>query len=175
MAVALASNFGHDATTSPWALEMFITPPVVVDGQVVGFPKSLKPTLEGQWWRLVTPIFLHFNLPHLLFNSLALMSLGSAVEALRGSGRMLALVLAIAVASNVAQFYWAGPMFGGLSGVAFGLFGYIWMKSRFEPGAGFFMPQNTVIMFLVFMAFCFTGMLGPIANAAHTVGLGVER
>jgi GlpG protein len=104
---------------------------------------------------------------------LAILSLGSAVEMRRGSWRMLSLVLVIAITSNVAQFYWNGPGFGGLSGVAFGLFGYIWTKSHFEPSAGFYMPMNTVVMVMAWFALCFTGLVGPIANAAHTVGLAM--
>jgi GlpG protein len=173
LAVGLVSNFGASALSSPWTQELFITPPVVVDGQVVGMRTTLAPTLQGQWWRLVTPIFLHFNLPHLLLDVLAILSLGSAVEMRRGSWRMLALVLAIAILSNVVQFYWDGPAFGGLSGVAFGLFGYIWMKSRFEPTAGFYMSPSTVVMMMVWFALCLAGEFGAIANAAHTAGLAV--
>jgi GlpG protein len=173
LAAALISGFGDNAATNPWTQELFITPPVLMDGQGVGLPTSLRPTLEGQWWRLITPIFLHFGLPHLLFNTLAILSLGTPVEMRRGSWRMLAMVLAMAIASNVAQFYWDGPNFGGLSGVAFGLFGYIWMQSHFEPAAGFYMPPSTLVMVMVWFALCFTGAVGPVANAAHTVGLAV--
>ena len=172
LAVALASGFGQNVFTNQWTRDLFIVP-LHVEGDRVLYPATLKPTLEGQLWRLITPIFVHFGVPHLLFDTLAIFSLGSAVEMRRGSWRMLALVLAIAIPSNVAQFYWAGPTFGGLSGVAFGLFGYIWMKSHFDPAAGFFMPTSTVLMMMVWFGLCVAGTVGPIANTVHTVGLAV--
>jgi GlpG protein len=62
------------------------------------------------------------------------------------------------------------PMFGGMSGVDYGLFGYIWMKARSEPASGFVMPPLTVFMMIAWYVLCFVpGM--PIANMAHTVGL----
>ncbi|MFN0050680.1 MAG: rhomboid family intramembrane serine protease [Planctomycetales bacterium] len=126
---------------------------------------------RGQVWRLVTPIFLHFGPLHLLFNAMWLHSLGGIIETRRGSWRFLLLVLWIAVTSNVAQFVWDGPTFGGLSGVVFGLFGYLWMKSRYDPWSGMRIDPQSVTMMLFWLVLCMTGMVGRIANAAHLVGL----
>jgi GlpG protein len=79
----------------------------------------------------------------------------------------------IAVTSNVAQYMTGSLRFGGMSGVVYGLFGYIWMKSRYQPGSGFYMPPNTVILMLGWFVLCTTGWIGPVANAAHGVGLVV--
>jgi len=137
-------------------------------------PSSKEHDLRrGQLWRLVTPIFIHFGILHIIFNMWWLRDLGSAVEFRRGSLRFLLLVLTIAVTSNLAQFAYSGPSFGGMSGVVFGLFGYIWMKSRFDYNSGFHMPPNTVFWMIAWFALCFTGYVGSIANAAHGVGLGV--
>jgi GlpG protein len=100
-----------------------------------------------------------------------LRDLGGVIEARRGRWRYLALVLLIAGISNAAQGIMKGPNFGGMSGVVFGLFGYVWMQSRYVPTSGFFMPQNIVILMLIWMAVCYSGIVGPIANTAHTVGL----
>jgi len=124
-------------------------------------------------WRLVTPIFLHMNLMHIAFNMMAFYQFGMVIEILRGSWRFLLLVLLIAIPSNFAQYLWGGPYFGGMSGVIFGLFGYVWMKSRYDPNSGFYLSQNTVIYGMGWMVLCFTGLLGPIANACHGVGLVV--
>lgn len=133
--------------------------------------EGLNAIRHGQVYRLVTPIFIHLGVLHLLFNMLWLRILGGAIELRRGSWRLLGMVLAIAVASNLAQFWWNGPAFGGMSGVVFGLFAYIWMKSRYEPQSGFFMPPQTAFLMVAWLLFC---MFGPmqIANAAHLVGLG---
>ena len=58
-----------------------------------------------------------------------------------------------------------------MSGVVYGLLGYIWMRAKFDPFSGLFLHKNTVIMMLVWLVLCFTGLLGPIANLAHLFGL----
>jgi GlpG protein len=145
----------------------------------------LTQIVHGEIWRLVTPIFLHFSFIHLLFDCLALAYLAGQIERIQGSPRLIWLVLVLAVLSNVAQFYLGNtsvslPLrivlrpdahFGGLSGVAYGLFGYVWMKSRFEPQLGFEMTSLTVIIMVVWFFACWTGMMGSIANVAHAVGL----
>jgi GlpG protein len=136
------------------------------------FPRhTFGAIFQGEVWRLFTPMFLHFGLLHLLFNMMWLRDLGGVIEARRGRWRYLALVLLIAGISNAAQGIMKGPNFGGMSGVVFGLFGYVWMQSRYVPTSGFFMPQNIVILMLIWMAVCYSGIVGPIANTAHTVGL----
>ena len=80
------------------------------------------------------------------------------------------IVVTIAVTSNFAQFLSHGPAFSGMSGVVFGLFGYIWMKSRYIPESGFFMHPNTVFLMIGWFLICLTGFM-PIANTAHGVGL----
>jgi GlpG protein len=145
---------------------------------------SLEPILQGQVWRLVTPIFLHFSFQHIAFNMLCLLSLGSVIEARRGSLRFLGIVLVTAVLSNLGEYYLGGlrieggrivlhyhPFFGGMSGVIFGLFGYVWMKMRFEPHLGMGMSQQAFVLSLIWMVLCFTGLVGSIANGAHVCGL----
>ena len=73
--------------------------------------------------------------------------------------------------SNLIEYAVDGPQFGGMSGVAFGLFGYAWMKSEFDPDAGIVISQTSVAMMLGFFVLCMTGWIGNIANAAHFVGL----
>jgi len=81
------------------------------------------------------------------------------------------LVLAAAAISNVAQTVMRGPMFGGMSGVNYALFGYVWMKHRFQPSEGLSIPSSTVVLMIAWLFLCMTGALGPIANAAHVAGL----
>lgn len=132
---------------------------------------GLAPIWHGEIWRLVTPIFLHFGILHLLFNMYALHDLGGPIERRRGSVRYLALVLVLAVVSNLVQYFYRGPFFGGMSGVVFGLFGYIWMKARFQPEAGLSIHPSSVTYLMVWFFLCMTGLVGPIANGAHVGGL----
>ena len=144
---------------------------------------GMTPIMEGQVWRLVTPIFLHFGIWHLLFDMYMLYYLGGEVERRRGPLRYLLLVLVIAVISNLVQYYFGHPVkdgpqlkwihlpnFGGMSGVVYGLFGYIWMK-RFQPELGFRIHPNTVIYLIGWFFLCMTGWVGLIANGCHVGGL----
>lgn len=147
---------------------LFITAPTQDGHWALG--SDLDEVKSGQVWRLVTPIFLHGDLLHLLFNMYWVRTLAVPVEFRLGSGRLLWYVLFISITSNLAQFYMSGPNFLGMSGVVFGLFGFIWAKGRFDPGAGLSMPPNLTFFVVIYFFLCLTGALGPIANWAHGVG-----
>ena len=151
---------------------------VVVDSHGHKRNNGLQDIEHGEVWRLVTPIFLHFNILHIVFNVLALSTLGTMIEIRRGSLRLALMILLLAIASNFGEFMYqeqANPggthLFGGISGVVCGLFGYVWMKGLYEPEQGMILHPNSVTFGLLWIAMCMTGVLGPIANAAHVVGL----
>lgn len=130
----------------------------------------------GEWWRLITPIFMHFSLLHILFNLLWVWIVGVRVEPAQGSLPLLGLVLFSGVLSNLAQFVVSGPMFGGMSGVVFALLGYAWLwdKMAMKPRIG--LPPALMGFMLFWLVLGFTGVLegvgfGAIANTAHLVGL----
>lgn len=125
---------------------------------------------RGHIWRLVGPAFVHMSILHIFFNMMWLRTCGMAIEFVRGTPRFVSLCLILAVTSNVAQLFWSGPFFGGMSGVVFGLIGYVWMKGRTQPELGIAMPQQTLVFCIAWLILCMTGALGPIANAAHLVG-----
>lgn len=125
---------------------------------------------RGQVWRLATPMFLHFGYMHLIFNMMWLWQFGLVLEMRFRPLRFLALVLAVAVLSNLAQGLWHGSNFGGMSGVNYGLFGFLLLRSKLHPSPEFVLHPNTVAMMLIWLVVCFTGTLGPVANTAHLVG-----
>ena len=140
------------------------------------FNQGLPEVRHGEIWRLVTPIFIHFGLMHLAFNLIMTWQLGELLERSFGALRFTALVVALAVISNLAQFFTTGPLFGGLSGVLYGLFGYFWIASRFNPLFAYRINPGAVKMLLIWFVLCwfdFFGLLGNIkvANMAHTGGL----
>lgn len=173
-ALAFATDFGDDNVGTVWQ-SLVIASYVHPDGSSGWYHKVFAPgseVLRGQLWRLVTPIFLHGSLAHLLMNMMALQSLSTLIEIRRGTWRLAGLVLTTAIVSNVAQYLYRGPNFCGISGVALGLFGYLWMKSEFDPAAGIVIPRSSVMIMLVFVGLCMTtDLIGPIANAAHVAGL----
>lgn len=132
---------------------------------------GLDEIISGQLWRLITPIFLHFNLLHILFNCMWLHSLGSQIEKKKGTKFFITFILCTAIFSNLSQFLITGPAFGGMSGVVYGLFGYVWIKSRLDPGDGFYIDPVVAMIMLGFFLVCFTGAFGGVANWAHAGGL----
>jgi GlpG protein len=128
---------------------------------------------SGQVWRLVTPVFLHFGVLHIAFNLMWLRNLGGPIELVRGTRSFLILVMILAVTSNISQLYWGGPAFGGMSGVIFGLIGYVWMKGRTQPHLGLGLTTDQVVYSFLWLFLCMGGAVGGIANAAHLSGFVV--
>jgi GlpG protein len=171
-AVAFATGFGEKKESYVW--QKLVIASYEVEGQYILYHPVFglgSDVFRGQVWRLITPIFLHNGLVHLLMNLMALQSVGTLIEIRRGTWRLVLIVFVTAMISNVAQYLFSGPGFCGISGVVLGMFGYAWMKSEFDPAAGIAIPRSSVTMMLVFVGLCMTGLIGPIANAAHIGGL----
>jgi GlpG protein len=154
-----------------WLSLMTFTPFTALDGQIRFH------SVTGEYWRLLTPVFLHFGWLHIAFNSLWLWELGARVERQLGSVNMVLLFFTIALVSNTAQFVFGGPgLFGGMSGVVYGLLGFGWVGARIQPNWQFRPPQAVMIMMVGWLLFCMAGLVevlgfGAIANAAHLGGL----
>ena len=158
--VALYSNLGENvnAVRPFWISEMT--------------GRALPEVRRGEVWRLFTPIFVHYGIAHILFNMMAVHVLAGMIESVRGASRLAWLVAIIAIVSNLAQYFYGGTGFGGMSGVVYGLFGYIWMKGTFDPWSGLFVQPQTVVILMVWFFLCMTPWLKiPVANMAHAAGL----
>ena len=133
--------------------------------------------LSNEWWRLVTPMFIHFSPTHLIFNSLWIYILGREIEQLDGKIIFIFLILFTSVSSNYFQYSFSGPsLFGGLSGVVYGLLGYCFVSETFLRINKFSFPPAIYIFMFVWLLIGFTGFLdllgfGKIANFAHLGGL----
>ena len=131
---------------------------------------------NGQVWRLITPIFMHGDILHIFFNLMWLRMLGTVIEYRQGWKWLLVIVLVTASISNIAQYYVSGPLFLGISGVVFGLLGYVWIKGKFDPFSGMSLPPGVVFMMLLWLGLGVSGFLEKglgvgIANTAHIGGL----
>jgi len=164
--VTILSNRGKNQEFSQ---PLSITKYSIEDGRVY-WRKGLLEIQQGQVWRLITPIFLHLSILHILFNMMWLKDLGYAIESKHGALFLLVMVLMLGITSNVGQYLTGGPGFGGMSGVVYGLLGYIWIRARIDPRSGFQISNRTVTFMMIWFFLCFSGLL-PIANTAHTVGL----
>jgi GlpG protein len=166
VATALVTRLGQERTWTEWFL---ISNLQLIDP--ARFWDSLAEIAQGQVWRLFSPVLLHFSLWHLVFNLLWMQDLGTVLEGRIGSWRFAGVVAFVAVVSNLAQYVAAGAGFGGLSGVVYGLFGYLWVRGRFDIRFGVWISPLTSGLLLVFLALGIFGLLGPTANAAHFSGL----
>jgi len=132
---------------------------------------------DGQVWRWFTPVLLHFSVVHLLFNCAVTFELGRRVETSLGTTGFLLVVLVIGVISNCAQYAFEHhPLFGGLSGVGYGLLGYLLVMRRRRPqDSGWQVAPGLAFGLLLFLVIFSTGITEPfglfVANAAHWAGL----
>src|ERR1051325_5994794 len=144
-----------------------------IDGRtLVRFGAKYGPLIsEGQWWRFVTPIFLHGGLLHIAMNSWVLMDLGPAVEALYGRQKFLVLYVLTGIGGNVLSYWWHPYTISiGASGAIVGLigamitYGYRHRSSAADATRGMFV--RWAIYVLLF------GFIMPVVdNAAHIGGL----
>jgi GlpG protein len=168
VAVAVLSKLGDEHRP---IMSLFITDFDIV-GNLIRWNQGLPEIRHGELWRVLTPMFIHFSLPHIVFNMWTLRDLGSMVEARQSSLQLAILVVVIAAGSNLGQFFFGhGPDFGGMSGVIYGLLGYVWIRGKYDPGSGLFLHPSTVMMMIVWFFACLLGFVGNIANWAHAVGL----
>lgn len=127
---------------------------------------------KGQVWRLATPMFLHFGPLHLIFNMIWLWTLGRPLEHMLRRTRYILTIIGISIIANVAQAWFGqGTNFGGMSGVVYGLFGFVVVHARLHPTGGLYLDPRTVRFMMIWLLLCFTGLMGPIANWAHVFGL----
>ncbi len=130
------------------------------------------PLVMEEPWRLVTTIFPHGGVIHLLFNLLWIWMLGRMIEARIGTGGMLVLVLVTTLSASGMQLVFVGRPIG-LSGVVYGLAGYAWMRGRRDPIFRGVIDDSTrnllVAWFFVCILLTWIGAMN-IANAAHAGG-----
>ncbi|MFC3123090.1 rhomboid family intramembrane serine protease GlpG [Agaribacter flavus] len=125
-----------------------------------------------QWWRLLGPNFLHFSFVHVAFNLLWWWLLGGKLEQTFGTLGLLLIFIAASLSANLGQLFFSGPNFGGMSGVVYALFGFIWWIGWLRPAWGIAMPKAYIGFLLFWIALGYLNVL-PVnmANEAHLFGL----
>ena len=132
---------------------------------------------DGEIWRLLTPVFLHFGFFHVLFNSMWMWDLGRRLELLLGKKWYFVFFVVTAIVSNAAQSFWSpASLFGGMSGVVYALVGFIMVSHRLAPHPLTAVAPGILGFMLIWLAVCTTGAIdhfvgGSVANAAHVGGL----
>lgn len=146
-------------------------------GYVNFYPLEITYFQNNEWWRLITPMFIHFSLTHLVFNCLWIYVIGSKIEQIDGYFTFFSLVIFSSTVSNLAQHFFGGSsLFGGLSGVVYGLLGFCMITELETKKERYDLPPAIYLFMLVWLILGFLGILnlfgfGNVANFAHLGGL----
>lgn len=128
--------------------------------------------MEGEYWRLFTPIFMHGGFTHVLFNSFSLVLFGPALERLLGKGKFLLVYLVSGILANVATLLLEPLTYVhvGSSGAIFGLFGYYISMILFRKHM--LSQQNSQIILIICALSLVMTFIQPNINiTAHIFGL----
>ena len=173
MIVTFVTNFGqNNFVTNLVFLKMDVS-----FNQLIFYSLNKTYLIDNDWWRLITPVFIHFSFSHIIFNCLWIYVLGKNIERIDGKIIFLILFLFAGIFSNFAQYYFGGvSLFGGLSGVVYGLLGFCMINELNTKHQKYDLPEAIYIFMIVWMILGFFGVLelfgfGNIANYAHLGGL----
>ena len=132
-------------------------------------------TIGGQWWRLLTCVFVHIGIIHIAFNMWCLWDLGRLAESLYGHWTFAAVYLITGIAASVASTAWHPTgLSAGASGAIFGIAGALiasfYLGEFSLPRAALTGTLRSVVMFAGYNL-VFGAMWGRTDNAAHVGGL----
>ena len=129
---------------------------------------------QGEWWRLVTAMFLHVGMFHLLLNSLALYIFGGLVESAIGTARFVAVYLVTGFLGSAVSFAFGNPFIAaaGASGAIFGLLG-AWLAYNLRRRSLSLARSNVQgALMLIGINLVFGFVVPGIDWLAHVGGLG---
>lgn len=125
----------------------------------------------GEYWRFLTPIFIHIGLEHIVMNSVFLYFLGNQIEETIGHWRFVVVYLLSGMMGNIASFAFSDAISAGASTSLFGLFGAIIYLSRNHGYIRFFrelgMEYKALIIINLVMGFIGSGT----DNFGHVGGI----
>lgn len=204
--VALSTDFGQSKDNPVYRFLVF-TCVGPYDGAEMQMARMVDPDAistrmmsiqRGEIWRLVTPVFIHYGITHILFNLWMFGSYGSMVEKRYGPTKYGILLLLFAVIPILVQCLvpesWDGSVpkatgsyiithLGGMSGVVYGIFGFVLIKAIYDPSSRMFVHEINVVIMLVWLIACIYGtelneaginfIPSNVANWAHGAGLAI--
>lgn len=126
--------------------------------------------IDGQWWRLISSMFLHIGFIHLFMNMLAVFYIGATVERIYGSWRFLLIYFMAGIGGSLASFAFTTNVSAGASGALFGLFGAL-LFFGLKYKKIFFQTMGSGILLLIGINIVFGFTVQQIDMGAHIGGL----
>ncbi|QSS98959.1 rhomboid family intramembrane serine protease [Pontibacillus sp. ALD_SL1] len=126
--------------------------------------------VEGEWWRIVSSMFLHIGIAHILLNMLALYYLGNAVERMFGSVRFFAIYFVSGIIGGLASFALSQNVAAGASGAIYGLFGALLFFGLIYKKL-FFRTMGSSIIGILIINIVFSFAIPQVDIGAHLGGL----
>jgi rhomboid protease GluP len=155
--------------TLMWLYTSFIPSGSFLESRMIGANYWVA---QGEYWRLVTPVFLHGSFGHLLFNSFSLILFAPALEHFLGKFKFLITYLSAGVIANIFTYILEGPQYihVGASGAIFGLFGvYVYMVIYRKDLIDRVNAQLVITILIISLLMTFTR--SNINVVAHIFGL----
>lgn len=126
--------------------------------------------LAGDWWRFITPMFLHIGFLHLAMNMMALYYLGLSVERIFGTWRFSLIYFVAGIAGAVSSFAFSTSVSAGASGAIFGCFGALLYFGVVHPSL-FYRTMGANIFGVLAINLAFGFLVPVVDNSAHIGGL----
>ncbi|KGP72966.1 rhomboid family protein [Pontibacillus yanchengensis] len=126
--------------------------------------------VDGEWWRIVSSMFLHIGFFHIMLNMLALYVLGTAVERMFGSKRFIVIYFVGGIIGGLASFAFTPNVAAGASGAIYGLFGALLFFGTVYKTL-FFRTIGTNVIFILILNIVFSVLMPQVDNGAHLGGL----
>ena len=132
-------------------------------------------TVSGQWWRLLTCVFIHGGLLHIAFNMWCLWDLGRLAESVYGHWTFAAVYLITGLSASLGSVIWNPVILSvGASGAIFGIAGALiasfYLGEFSLPRAAMTGMLRSVVVFVGYNLF-FGAVIAHTDNAAHVGGL----
>jgi rhomboid protease GluP len=127
---------------------------------------------QGEWWRLITPMFVHLGFAHILFNTFSLILFGPPLERYLGKVKFLLFYLVCGIAANIATYFIQPLTYShvGASGAIFGLFGYY--LALISVRHTLLTKENKqIILPIIIIGFAMTFLQSGINVTAHIFGM----
>ena len=131
-------------------------------------------TLEqGQYWRLVTSVFVHVGIAHILMNSIGFLFAAALLEHNLGRQLFLFVYISTGILASLTSALWNDNMVSaGASGAIFGLYGFILAKLLSANEQQRKMNDGLIVTIFIYVLYnLIMGLTGNIDNAAHIGGL----